>query len=139
MLNLIVFRTNLASAYTEGFMINSDSLSYVCDTLEDKVRDLNKDGKQDTPKVYGLTAIPYGKYNIEVTFSPKFQKDMVLVNNVPEFEGIRLHWAVDANHLLGCVGTGKRAGAGVLANIGMTDKLTAMLIASGGVGTLTIK
>jgi hypothetical protein len=139
MLNLVVFRTNLTSNYTEGVMIDSDKLLFLCDTVEDKVRDLNKDGKQDTPKIYGLTAIPYGKYNIEVTFSPKFQKDMVLVNSVPEFEGIRLHWAVDAGHLLGCVGCGKRSGPGTLSNSGMTDKLTSMLRESGGVGTLTIK
>lgn len=141
MLNLIVFRTNLLSKYTEGFMINKDSLEFICSTLEDKVRDTNKSGKFDNGevKVYGETAIPYGTYPIQVTYSPKFKRDMILIKNVPEFDGIRIHWAVDAAHLLGCLGVGKRSGPGILDNSGMTDKLTTMLRDAGNVGTITIK
>lgn len=141
MLNLILFRTNLAQKYTEGFLINKDSLEFICDTLEDRVRDINKDGKFDNGevKVYGESAIPYGTYPIQVTYSPKFKRDMVLIKNVPEFDGIRMHWAIDANHLLGCLGVGKRSGPGALSNIGMTNKITAMLRDAGNVGTITIK
>lgn len=141
MLNLLVFRTNLTQKYTEGILVNKDTLEYICDTVEDKVRDINKDGRFDgeEKKVYGETAICYGTYPISVTYSPKFKRDMVLIKNVAEFDGIRIHWAVDANHLLGCLGVGKRSGPGALSNIGMTNKITAMLRDAGNVGTITIK
>lgn len=141
MLNLIVYRSNLTPDYTEGFMINKDTLSFVCDTLEDKVRDLDKSGKFDggEAKVYGETAIPYGTYPIKVTYSPKFKRDMVAILNVPEFDGIRMHWAATAKQLLGCLGVGKRSGAGVLANSKMTDALVKMLNDAGNVGLITFK
>ena len=48
---------------------------YLCDTIEDKNRDLNKNGVFDNgeKKVYGETAIPYGTYKITMNVvSPKF-------------------------------------------------------------------
>ena len=49
-----------------------------CDTLEDKVRDLNADGDlndEGEGKVYGKTAIPYGTYEITLDIvSPKFSQ-----------------------------------------------------------------
>jgi hypothetical protein len=42
-------------------------------------------------KVYGKTAIPKGEYVVTITYSPKFRRNMPLVNNVKGFEGIRLH------------------------------------------------
>lgn len=53
-----------------------------CFTCEDAVRD---------HKILGKTAIPYGEYQVTVTFSNRFQKDMPLLLAVPGFEGIRIH------------------------------------------------
>ena len=66
---------------------------YFCDTLEDTVRDLNKNGVFDNgeKKIYGKTAIPYGTYNVKWTYSNKFKKYMPLIENVPSFAGIRIH------------------------------------------------
>jgi hypothetical protein len=79
-----------------------DSL-HQCWTLEDPVR---KDPDPNTPinegKVYGKTAIPAGRYPVTITFSEKFQRDMMLVNDVPGFTGIRLHGGRDAEDTLGC-------------------------------------
>ena len=65
--------------YTIGKMyIDGD---YFCDTLEDRVRDINKNGKFDNGevKVAGETAIPYGRYQVVVTMSPRFK------GNSPDF------------------------------------------------------
>ena len=59
-----------------------------CHTLEDPVRDLGEHGEG---KVYGKTAIPAGRYAVDITWSPKFQKKMLLVKDVPFFTGIRIH------------------------------------------------
>ena len=71
-----------------------------CDTLEDVVRDLGPDG---AGKVYGKTAIPAGRYKVAITFSQKFQKDMLAVLDVPFFTGIRIHSGNDAADTLGCI------------------------------------
>lgn len=99
---------------------------YICDTLEDRVRDTTKSGHLTEDKVYGETAIPYGTYKMIVTYSPAFKKDMVLVCDVPSFEGIRLHWGATEHNSLGCILVGKKNG-NKLDNIGMTDKLTELV------------
>ena len=71
-----------------------------CVTLEDVVRDLGPDG---SGKVYGQTAIPSGRYRVATTFSPKFQKDMLAVLDVPFFTGIRIHSGNDDEDTLGCI------------------------------------
>jgi hypothetical protein len=67
-----------------------------CYTLEDIVR-------PDGEKVYGETAIPYGRYRIVVTFSNRFQRDLPLLLNVPNFEGIRIHPGNTAADTHGCI------------------------------------
>jgi hypothetical protein len=102
---------------------------FLCDTIEDVVRDRNADGDlldQDEGKVYGETAIPYGIYELVVTYSPTFKKNMTLVKNVKHFDGIRIHWGRTIENSLGCVLVGKRNGK-ELENIGMTDKITTMV------------
>ena len=71
-----------------------------CVTLEDVVRDLGPDG---SGKVYGKTAIPAGRYRVTINFSPKFQKNMLAVLDVPFFTGIRIHSGNDDADTLGCI------------------------------------
>jgi len=77
--------------------------THFCYTLEDQVRDLGVDGDKPENKVYGKTAIPAERYKITITFSEKFQKDMLYVNDVPDFTGIRIHSGNDADDTLGCI------------------------------------
>lgn len=67
---------------------------FFCYTLEDKVRDA---------KIYGITAIPYGKYEMIVSFSNRFKQYMPLLLKVPEFEGIRIHAGNKSADTEGCI------------------------------------
>lgn len=49
------------------------------------------------------TAIPLGTYMVKRTWSPKFQRDMMLVHDVPGFSGIRIHSGNDEGDTAGCV------------------------------------
>lgn len=75
-----------------------------CVTLEDVVRDLGPNGGG---KIYGETAIPAGRYRVDITWSVKFQREMVAVEDVPGFTGIRIHSGNDADDTLGCILVGK--------------------------------
>ena len=47
--------------------------------------------------------IPPGKYPLKHTWSPKFQKFMTLIDEVPNREGIRIHTGTKPSHSTGCV------------------------------------
>jgi hypothetical protein len=75
-------------------------------SLEDTDRGL----KQDMPlagilaiKVKNYTAIPYGKYEIAMTYSNRFKKVMPLLMNVPGFDGIRIHSGNTEADTEGCI------------------------------------
>ena len=94
-----------------------------CNTLEDTDRGLSDAMEERTiknRKVYGKTAIPRGRYTIDMdTVSPKFsQKEFYMdvcqgklprLKNVKGFEGILIHVAdgpKGADLLEGCIGVG---------------------------------
>lgn len=54
-------------------------------------------------KVPGETAIPRGVYNVIVTPSQRFKRDLPLVENVPGFSGIRIHPGNTADDTEGCI------------------------------------
>lgn len=108
-------RIALNEEYTIGKLyINGE---YFADVLEDKVRDFNKDGdlldKGET-KVYGKTAIPYGTYTIILTYSNRFKKILPLIENVPGFEGIRIHPGNTAVDTHGCLLVGINSEKGMV-------------------------
>ena len=97
-------RVALNETYTIGKLYINDE--YFCDVLEDKVRDFNKDGDlldKGEAKVYGKTAIPYGTYTIELTYSNRFKKILPLIENVPGFSGIRIHPGNTSEDTEGCL------------------------------------
>ncbi len=95
---------------------------FECYVLEDKDRGLKSDmplSEINSKKVYGETAIPYGKYEIKVTMSNRFKKDLPILLNVPGYEGIRIHTGnTDADThgcLLPCSAVTKDVGTGSTA------------------------
>ena len=47
--------------------------------------------------------IPAGTYPVMVTYSPRFQKMMPLIANVPGRSGIRIHAGTKPEHSRGCI------------------------------------
>jgi hypothetical protein len=90
-MNIEIRRTSFGPEFTEGELYVDGSL--LCYTLEDAVRDT---------KVYGKTAIPCGRYRLTVTMSNRFKRRMILVNDVPNFEGVRIHAGNTAADTHGC-------------------------------------
>lgn len=120
-------RIALRETYTIGKLYVDGA--YLCDTLEDKVRDLNKDGDLNDigeGKVYGKTAIPYGKYEITMKVqSPKYSQRasyawckgyLPRLLNVPHFEGILIHSGNDETHSHGCLLVGENKVKGKVVN-----------------------
>lgn len=104
----------------ESYTIGSLSIDgkKFCDTLEDKVRDLNKNGvfDGDEKKVYAETAIPYGTYDIVVDYSPKFKRELPRLQNVKHFEGILIHRGNTAEDSAGCILVGENKVKGKVIN-----------------------
>lgn len=91
---------------------------YFCDTIEDKDRGLTDAMSLEdilAKKVYGETAIPSGTYKAEVTYSPKFNRNLLLIKDVKGFNGIRVHAGNFATDSLGCVCIGKNTHVGMLS------------------------
>ena len=77
-----------------------------CYSLEDKVREI--EGQPvEAWKVAKETAIPKGSYNVVVTYSNRFQRDLPLLENVPGFSGVRIHPGNTTEDTEGCILVGR--------------------------------
>jgi hypothetical protein len=150
-MELTLKRIALRDTYTIGKLyINGE---YECDTLEDTVRDLNKNGVFDNgeQKVYGKTAIPYGTYEVTMNVqSPKFSKKSAYawcngylprLLNVPSFDGILIHGGNTPEDTYGCILVGQNKVVGkVINSMNSLKKLcTTLKVASLNKEKITIK
>lgn len=75
---------------------------FECWICEDTVREVNGQPVASW-KVAGATAIPAGTYQVDITFSTRFKRDLPLLLNVPGFSGIRIHPGNTAADTEGCL------------------------------------
>ena len=91
-----------------------DGKHYCC-TLEDTDRGL--DSKMSTDKILSIkkphiTAIPTGRYEVTLTYSPHFHRTLPLLNNVPGYSGVRIHPGNTAADTDGCILVGENTAKG---------------------------
>lgn len=92
---------------------------YLCDVLEDTDRGLDDSMSEKDIlklKVKGETAIPTGIYPVTITYSPKYKKQMPLINNVKGYSGIRIHSGNTAKDTEGCLLVGQNKEVGKVLN-----------------------
>lgn len=95
-MNILLKRIQLDPDVTIG-RLSIEGDDWGCWVCEDTQRELS------APKVFGQTAIPQGSYRVIVTHSPHFNRELPLLVDVPEFDGVRIHpgnFAADTN---GCL------------------------------------
>lgn len=79
--------------------------TFFCYTLEDKDRGLDQSQNLliiNAKKLFGITAIPYGTYEVQLTVSNRFKRLLPILINVKGYEGVRIHRGNTAEHSYGC-------------------------------------
>lgn len=122
-LELLSQRTFYSEKYTisDFYIENNVKFSNI---LEDKVRDLNRDGDlkdAGETKVWGKTAIPAGRYKVTIAptsiklwpeYVKRFGQVLPLLHNVEGFSSIRMHHGTDETNTEGCLIVGKNKAVG---------------------------
>ena len=128
-MELTLKRIALRSEYTIGKLYVDGE--YVADTIEDTVRDLDKDGKfaNGEVKIPGKTAIPYGRYEITMkvkspkysnfskySWAKKYDGYLPRLLNVLHFDGVLIHVGNSALDSEGCIIVGENKVVGKVIN-----------------------
>lgn len=104
-------KTTIGDLFVDG--------AFECNTLEDVDRDLIiSDDLKDIArkKIHGETAIPYGRYEVIISFSNRFKCLMPLLVNVPGFAGVRIHSGNTSEHTEGCLLVGTKENADFISH-----------------------
>lgn len=116
-LNLKLERKWKKEKYTIGNLyVNGVFFSNV---LEDTVRGLRQDMTPEEIqkiKIHGQTAIPSGRYEIRVTLSARFRRQLPILLNVPGYAGVRIHPGNNDANTEGCLLPGKNDRVGQVSN-----------------------
>lgn len=99
-MNIVVERLQRDPDVTIGSMTVDGQ--WQCWTLEDTVREVRGQPVQQW-KVYGKTAIPAGRYQVDLTVSARFKRLLPLLMGVPGFSGVRIHAGNTAADTEGCI------------------------------------
>ena len=128
-MELNVKRTDLSENSTIG-ELSVDS-QFECYTLEDTGRPV---------KIKGVTAIPAGRYEVIINYSQRFNRQLPLLLNVPDFEGVRIHPGNTAADTEGCILVGQTKSAGFVGQSGLAfEQLFGKLQAASVTGKIFIE
>ena len=122
-MELLVVRYNKKPNYTIGKLFIDGE--YFCDTLEDTDRGLSNDmtlSQIQDVKRKGCTAIPTGRYLMELTVSPRFGRILPILIGVKGFEGIRIHRGNTDADTEGCILVGENKAVGKVLNSANTEQ-----------------
>jgi len=106
---LFLYRKPSTLKDTPGILVYNNEI--ICQTIEDIDRELYDTMTRKEiveKKIYGVTAIPYGRYEMKWFDSPKHGWCLMLIG-VPGFSYVQVHVANYATQLLGCIGVGTNA------------------------------
>ncbi|WNO06057.1 DUF5675 family protein [Rhodoferax mekongensis] len=90
-------------------------LDFVCDILEDEVREL-PGVPVDKWKIHGVTAIPSGVYQVIAETSGRFGPETLTLIGVPGYKYIRIHGGNRSTDTEGCLLPGMRNGPNSVAS-----------------------
>ena len=124
-MNLIVKRHTFTKQSTIGdLLING---GYFCHTLEPVMREIPGEPVEKW-KILGKTAIPVGTYSVIIDFSPRFQRNLPHILNVPNFTEVRTHMGNFPKDTEACllVGYGKAVNEITESNKALDDLLVKM-------------
>ena len=114
---ILIERHTFTDTYTIGKMYIHGK--YVCDTLEDAVRDT---------KIYGKTAIPTGTFPVKMTYSPHFKKILPELFDVPNYSYVRIHQGNTSTNTSGCILVGTyNGGSSISDSVIALNKVLALL------------
>lgn len=149
-MELLLKRTAKKQNYTIGDLYIDGQ--WFSNTLEDKDRGLTQNMTEEEIskiKVYGSTAIPTGKYKIDMnTVSPKFKNrpwakkwngKLPRLKSVPGYEGVLIHVGNTQKDTLGCILVGENKIKGQVINSTTTFNKLMELLTKGEDITITIQ
>lgn len=117
-------KSTIGSLYVNG--------QFFCYTLEDKDRGLEQSQSLvmiQAKKLFGITAIPYGKYELIVNKSPKFGRLLPRLLGIKGFDGVLIHRGNSAEHSHGCILVGyKKAPDGIFESTKAENDLVNLLL-----------
>lgn len=99
----------IRETYTDNSTIGKLLINGIhhCYTLEDAVRE---------KKIKNVTAIPAGTYEVILNYSNRFKQIMPLLLNVPNFQGVRIHWGNYSTDTEGCILVGTTKAVDFIGN-----------------------
>lgn len=104
-MELILTREHFNDVCTIGSLkiVGDDIQLYTLEDVDRKLSQTDDLGAISKIKVFGKTAIPYGRYEVIMTYSNRFKQAMPLLLGVNGFEGVRIHSGNTDADTLGCI------------------------------------